>query len=77
MYYVLTEIDPIGKDYILGVFDHAEITESELADYYGNPVELETFRKIEDSGMEWEAIIRHADGWSHLLMLSYSLNEIG
>ena len=63
--------------YVIGVFDHADISDDELKQYYGDNIERLHFSDVRDSGLEWMMDIRTSDGEIiRLCLLEYTINVI-
>ena len=61
---------------VLGVFDHADISNSELKTYFGE-FERTKFIDVRDYGMEWEMWLKTEDGETSILQLhEYEINQI-
>ncbi len=66
------------QDYfILGVFDSPEIPIEQLKSYFGGDFETLSFLDVDDSGIQWELLIKTIhDGVQKLTMMYFGVNEI-
>jgi hypothetical protein len=61
---------------VIGVLDHADITDIEIAAYFGAFTRV-SCQDIRDSGIEWVMDIETEDGEIHQIRLEcYRVNEI-